>query len=69
MSKQQYTVLSPDGFDIRFENVWDSVNDAQKALNLWMERYEAQGYYSCNGERIPLNELESRCTIQTIKNT
>lgn len=66
MSNIQYTVLSPDGFDIRFDSVWDSKEDAQKALTIWMERYEAQGYYSSNGEKIPLDELESRCTIKTL---
>ena len=68
MSKQQYTVLSPDGFDIRL-HTWDTKEEAQEALTKWIERYEAQGYYSSNAGRIPLNELESRCTIQTIKNT
>ena len=62
----QYTVLSPDGFDIRFDGVWDSKEEAQTALSIWMERYEAQGYYSCNGEKIPLDKLESRCTIKLI---
>jgi len=62
----QYDVISPDGFPISATETWGSVNDAQKALNLWMKRYETQGYYSCNGERIPLHELESKCTIKPI---
>ncbi len=66
MSNTKYTVLSPDGFDIRFDNVWSSKEEAQQALTIWMERYEAQGYYSCNGEKIALHELESRCTIKPI---
>tara|TARA_B110000503_G_C6869890_1_gene298197 strand:+ start:60 stop:257 length:198 start_codon:yes stop_codon:yes gene_type:complete len=65
MSKQQYTVLSPDGFDIRL-HTWDTKEEAHLALTIWMERYEAQGYYSSNAGRIPLNELESRCTIKRI---
>lgn len=66
MKKKQYEVLSPDGFDIRMDGIWDSPEEAHLALTMWMERYEAQGYYSCNGERIPLDELESRCTIKLI---
>jgi hypothetical protein len=66
---KKYDVISPDGISIARDERWDNVNDAQKALTKWMERYEAQGYYSSNGEKIPLNELESRCTIKPIKNT
>lgn len=66
MKKKQYEVLSPDGFQIRFDGVWDSPEEAHLALTIWMERYEAQGYYSSVGERIPLDELESRCTIKPI---
>lgn len=64
---EEYEVLSPDGFDIRFNNTWLGREAAREALLKWIERYEAQGYYSSNGERIPLNEIESRCTIQPIK--
>ena len=66
MPKQKYTVLSPDGFNIRFENEWNTKEEAQQALTKWMERYEAQGYYSSNEGRIPLHELESRCVIKLI---
>ena len=66
MPSQKYVVLSPDGFDIRMDSIWDSLEEAHLALTIWMERYEAQGYYSCNGEKIPLDELESRCTIKTL---
>jgi len=66
MAQPKFEVLSPDGFGIRFDNEWDSKEQAQQALTKWMERYEAQGYYSCNGEKIPLHELESRCTIKPI---
>ena len=66
MPSQKYEVLSPDGFDIRMDSIWDSLEEAHLALTIWMERYEAQGYYSCNGEKIPLDELESRCTIKNL---
>ena len=65
----QYEVLSPDGFQIRFDGIYDSPEEAHLALTIWMERYEAQGYYSSPGERIPLDELESRCTIIPINFT
>lgn len=66
MEKLKYDVISPDGLSISATETWDDVNSAQKALIIWMKRYEVQGYYSCNGERIPLDELELRCAIKPI---
>lgn len=65
----QFDILSPDGIPISMTETWGSKEAAQQALTKWMEQYEAQGYYSSNAGRIPLDELESRCTIQPIKNT
>jgi len=66
MAKIKYDVISPDGFSISRDEIWDSPEEAHLALTIWMERYEKQGYYSSNQGRIPINELESRCTIKTI---
>lgn len=66
-TKQQWDVLSPDGIAIHPTDTYDSPEQAQEKLREWMKRYEAQGYYSSNRGRIPLNELESYCTIKKIK--
>lgn len=59
-----YDVLSPDNFSISFDVMWDSPEQAREALKEWIQRYKQQGYYSTSKrERIPLDELETRCTI------
>jgi hypothetical protein len=64
----KYDVLSPDGFSISFDEVWDTPDDASKALDKWVDRYKQQGYYSTsNRERIPLDELTTWCTIVPIE--
>ena len=67
MAKEKYDVLSPDGFSIEREKVYQSKQEALKALNTWMDRYAHQGYYSSMGRRIPLSELEENCEIVLIK--
>lgn len=64
----KYDVLSPDGFSISFHDVWDTPQEAEEALNNWVERYRKQGYYSTtNRERIPLDELTTWCKIVPIE--
>jgi hypothetical protein len=64
----KYDVLSPDGFSISFDEMWDTPDEASKALDKWVERYRGQGYYSTtNRERIPLDELTTWCTIVPIE--
>jgi hypothetical protein len=59
----KYDVLSPDGFSISFDEVWDTPQEAEAAQKEWAKRYEQQGYYSSNGGRIPLAELADHCRI------
>ena len=67
--KLKYQVLSPDGFTIERENpYYKSIEKAQEAFINWSKRFEFQGYYSSNNGRIPLDELESNCTIKKIIN-
>jgi hypothetical protein len=65
--KLKYIVLSPDGFTIEFtRSYYTSKKKAIEAFNKWKERFVIQGYYSTNGIRIPLDELEQYCTFKTI---
>jgi hypothetical protein len=64
MSKKKgIRILSPDGFDIEFDTVYPGREAAKIAFDKWVKRYEAQGYYSSNRGRIPLDELESHCQL------
>ena len=65
-SKKKYDVISPDGFAISFSDTYESVEAAKEAFENWKKRFEAQGYYSSNSGRIPLDELEEHCTIMEI---
>ena len=63
----QFDVYSPDGFAIDRTETYPSPEVAQQKLQEWVKRYEQQGYYSTsNRERIPLDELASRCSIVPI---
>ncbi len=66
MKKQKFDLLSPDGFAISFDAVYNSKKEAEKAFTEWAKRYEVQGYYSSNGGRIPLDELRSHCKLITL---
>ena len=61
--KKRYDVISPDGFSIHFCDTYNSIEEAEEAFEEWKKRFEKQGYYSSNGGRIPLNELENYCKI------
>ena len=62
-----YQVLSPDGITIEFDKwSYPTLKKAERAFENWKKRYEQQGYYSSNFQRIPLNELKSHCQIKKI---
>jgi len=69
--KQQFEVLSPDGFGIEMDSNYKTLEEAQTALDKFVKRYEAQGYYSTiqNGERvrIPISEIAGLCEIIELK--
>jgi hypothetical protein len=64
---EKYEVLSPDGITIEFDKpYYTSRKKAYEAFDKWKKRYEAQGYYSSNNRRIPLDELENYMTIREL---
>ena len=64
METIKYDVLSPDGISIHFSDVYSTREEAVKALEKWMLRFKAQGYYSSSMHgRIPLDELNDFCRI------
>jgi len=67
MTRKKYMVLSPDGTTIEFDNyTYPSMKKAMEAFIKWRGRYDAQGFYSSNNGRIPLDELESYCQFKTL---
>lgn len=46
MAELKYDVLSPDNFSISRYEVYNSIDEAEKAFDQWLKRYEQQGYYS-----------------------
>lgn len=60
-------VLSPDGITIE-ENptYYKTLEESKESFHRWKQRFESQGYYSSNSERIPLNKLEEHCTFLTL---
>jgi hypothetical protein len=61
---KKYEILSPDGFTIDPYNKYKSIKQAKIEFNIWLKKYEIQGYYSSvNYGKIPLNEVELYCKI------
>jgi len=58
-----YRVLTPDGFDIRRDTLYDTPKQAEEDLIRWVKGYEAQGYYSWRGTRLSLEDLKANCRI------
>lgn len=61
-NKMKYNFLSPDGVTISMEH-FDSTLKALEGFYIFLDRFKRQGYYSSKGERIPLHEVFSRCTL------
>lgn len=61
--KTMYNVLSPDGFPIHQTKQYSTIMEAENALFDWIKRFEKQGYYSYNFEKIPLQDLDRYCRI------
>lgn len=64
--KTKYDILSPDGFSIDREKTYNTREEVLTAFEEWKERFKAQGYYSSNNGRIPLDELENYCELVTV---
>lgn len=59
---KMYDVISPDGITIRIGvPPFKSVKERDAYFKSWKERFEAQGYYSSNTGRIPLEDLTDHC--------
>lgn len=59
----KYQFLSPDGFTIDTSGGYKTLKQAIAAFNKWRKRYELQGYYSYQMDRIPLEDLDKCCQL------
>ncbi|MEQ8423211.1 MAG: hypothetical protein RIB01_15350 [Balneola sp.] len=63
----EFSINSPDGFAIHWENFKVSKSDffdgIKKVYDDWKNRYARQGYYSSNTGKIKLDELHNHCTF------
>lgn len=59
----KYRVLTPDGFDILRDQLYDTPEQAEEDLTQWVKGYEFQGYYSWRGHRLSLEVLKENCRI------
>lgn len=66
---KSYDVMSPDGISINRMQTYKTVEEAGEALDNFVERYKAQGYYSSNHGKIPLEQLAFHCNLVTIPMT
>lgn len=63
-----FDVLSPDGISIHPWRTYRTQKRALLAAKSWARRFEWQGFYStARWERIPLDEIVSRCRIIEIE--
>lgn len=64
----KYSALSPDGIPIHRGDVYNSHEEAQKAIMEWKKRFAIQGHYrSSSGEKIGYSKIEERCTIVPVE--
>jgi hypothetical protein len=66
-TKQNFRVLSPDGFDLEMNKTYKTPQEVKEAINNFVKRFEPQGYYSTirNGDRyqMPLSEIAENCQV------
>ncbi len=70
MKAVRYDIISPDGISIVYGVDYASLEpgeDAMIALDAWVKRFEAQGYYSSNSGRIDLKDLKDNCSYIEIE--
>lgn len=65
----KYNVMSPDGISIERDKTYETIDEAGEALEKWVHRYDAQGHYSSNHGRIPVEQLALHCKLITIEMT
>lgn len=61
-----YNILSPDGFKLRHEDFKTKLH-AMLYFDEWKKGFMKQGYYSANGRKIDLDDLEDECEIIKIE--
>lgn len=62
----EWNVLAPDGLYIQPDNFPSKVQ-AEAGLRQWIRRYEMQGYYRDNRQRIiELEDLPKHCKVVSI---
>lgn len=66
IKNSKWEILTPD--NLSDGHTYTSLAGVKKAKINFIKRFESQGYYSSSlGERIPIEELESRVAIVEIK--
>jgi hypothetical protein len=63
-----YDINSPDGIGMFMDRVYSSPEKAENDFQVWIKRFEKQGYYStAKREQIPLDELRNHCKLVNFK--
>jgi len=66
IKNSKWEILTPDG--LSDGHTYKSLAGVNKAKKKFIKRFKKQGFYSSSlGERIPIEELESRVAIVEIK--
>jgi hypothetical protein len=60
---QRFVLLSPDGIPIHPTNAYTTRTQVEKDFVKWKKKFKTQGYYSSNGGRIHLDDLQESCTL------
>ncbi len=62
--KTGYDINSPDGFGMYMDRIYSSSEKAEDAFQVWIKRFENQGYYRDNNRNmIPLDQLRNNCKL------
>ena len=62
--KRGYDINSPDGFGMYMDKIYSSPEKADDAFQVWIKRFEHQGYYSTSKRKqIPLDQLRNHCRL------
>jgi len=62
--KTGYDIYTPDGFGMYMDKIYSTPEKAENAFQVWIKRYEKQGYYStAKREQILLDQLRSHCKL------
>jgi len=63
MAKEEFDILSPDGFAISFDKTYSTLMEAARAFIKWKQSFSKQGFYSSNEGRIHLDDLRDDCQL------